>query len=117
MKKIDITKQDIRCCDDFDIVNDGNELSANIPYELWFDVDKYFGTKTKDSDKTVHFYTFYYKGGKIKAFYGVESSTDNKYHEWKLSTKEEAFFKKMMEDYCNYKCGCSLELLLEKYEQ
>lgn len=39
MREIDIIKEDIRCCDDFDVYpND----SINITYELWFDVDKYF---------------------------------------------------------------------------
>lgn len=38
MREIDITKQDIRCCDDFYIEDD----YVNVPYELWFDVDKYF---------------------------------------------------------------------------
>lgn len=46
MREIDIIKEDIRCCDDFDVYpND----SINITYELWFDVDKYFGTHTRES--------------------------------------------------------------------
>lgn len=46
MREIDIIKENIQCCDDFDVYpND----SINITYELWFDVDKYFGTHTRVS--------------------------------------------------------------------
>ena len=46
MREIDIIKENIRCCDDFDVYpND----SINITYELWFDVDKYFVTHTRVS--------------------------------------------------------------------
>ena len=41
MREIDITKQDVRCCDDIDI---NERHSVNIVWELWFEVDKYFGT-------------------------------------------------------------------------
>ena len=60
MREIDIIKEDIRCCDDFDVYpND----SINITYELWFDVDKYFGTHTHETSSWINFYTFFHKDG------------------------------------------------------
>ena len=51
MREIDIIKEDIRCCDDFDVYpND----SINITYELWFDVDKYFGTHTHETSSVLY---------------------------------------------------------------
>ena len=54
MREIDITKQDVRCCDDIEI---NERYSVNIVWELWFEVDKYFGTNTANSDSWVNFYT------------------------------------------------------------
>lgn len=44
IREMDITKEDIRCCDE--ICVEDNVIS--IAYELRFDVDKYFGTDTRD---------------------------------------------------------------------
>lgn len=111
MRKIDITKQDIRCCDDFYIEDDW----VNIPYELWFEVDKYFGTNTEDDDTWVNFYTFYHKDGSITATYEVDMDNGNETFDWPLTDIEAAFFKGMMEGYCNHKCGCNLDYLLMNY--
>ena len=35
-REINITEQDIRCCDGLDVCDD----AVNATYELWFDVDK-----------------------------------------------------------------------------
>ncbi|MBQ5851501.1 MAG: hypothetical protein IIW54_11945 [Lachnospiraceae bacterium] len=51
-RKINITDQDIRCCDGFDICGD----AVNATYELWFDVDKYFGTETRNTEAWINFY-------------------------------------------------------------
>lgn len=71
----------------------------NACYELWFDVDKVFGTDTKDNDRTVEFYTNYYpESGKMKAevivaeFDGSSSSFN-----YRMTDKEEAFLKDIME--------------------
>lgn len=109
-RQIDITKQDIRCCDDFYIEDD----CLNIPYELWFDVDKYFGTSVNETGNSwLNFYTYYYKDGDIKATYEIDyDNTDTVSFDWELTEIEKVFFKGMMEGYCNSKCGCSLSMLL-----
>lgn len=108
MREIDIMKQDIRCCDDFYIEDD----YVNIPYELWFDVDKYFGTNTDGDSTWVNFYTFYHKDGSITATYEVDTDNGNDTFDWELTEVEQAFFRGMMEGYCNHKCGCTLAQLL-----
>ena len=111
MREIDITKQDIRCCDSFDFVEDNND-EINISYELWFDVDKYFGTNTSKNDSTwVNFYTSYHKDGTVTAVYVVDTDTSCDEFEWDLTENEKTFFKGMMQTYCNCKCGCTLDEL------
>lgn len=112
-RKIDITKQDIRCCDDFDVDEYG---VANIPYELWFDVDEYFGTNTKGSDNWVNFYTFWHPDGTITATYVVDTHNDTSEFEWELTEVEQAFFRGMMETYCNLRCGCTLAEMVKEVE-
>lgn len=110
MRKIDIAKQDIRCCDDFYIDENG---SVNIPYELWFDVDEYFGTNTKEDGTWVNFYTFYNKDGSITAVYEVDTDDGNKSFDWELTEVEQVFFKSMMEIYCIRTYGCTIKELME----
>lgn len=45
MREIDITKKPINCCDE--LIIDDEKRSIEATYELWMDVDKYFGTKTR----------------------------------------------------------------------
>lgn len=100
MREIDITKQDIRCCDDFDISTyNGNAI--NITYELWFDVDKYFGTDTRGTNSWINFYTFYHEDGSITATYEIDYDDHTESVDWELTEVEEAFFKGMMQSYCN----------------
>ena len=109
MREIDITKEDIRCCDDFYVEDD----YINITYELWFDVDKYFGTNTRDDNTWINFYTYYYADGTIKATYEVDyDNADTETFDWELTEVEEAFFRGMMETYCHCKCNCTLAQLL-----
>lgn len=109
MREIDITKQDIRCCDDFDI----EDNSVNITYELWFDVDKYFGTNILNNENAwINFYTFYNKDGSITAIYEVDTDDGSESFDWELTEIEQAFFRGMMEGYCNHKCSCTLAQLL-----
>lgn len=37
----DLTKMNIQCCDEFTVEGD----ALCIPYELWFNVDEYFGNQ------------------------------------------------------------------------
>ena len=72
----------------------------NACYELWFDVDKVFGTDTMENDSTVEFYTNYYpESGKFECevvVVGTDGTTT--YPEYKMTDKEMAFLKNMMEE-------------------
>lgn len=113
MREIDIIKENIRCCDDFDVYpND----SINITYELWFDVDKYFGTHTRESSSWINFYTFYHKDGRITAMYEIDYDDHMESFDWELTAEEEFFFRNMMNRYCNKLYGCSVPALWSERE-
>jgi hypothetical protein len=110
IREIDITKEDIRCCDG--ICVEDNVIS--IAYELWFDVDKYFGTDTRDKDDTwINFYTYWKPNGLVAAEYYLDSNDDCKVSAWPLTEDEEKFFLRKMEAYCKEKTG---KTLLELWE-
>ncbi|MDD6483996.1 MAG: hypothetical protein PUF72_05415 [Clostridiales bacterium] len=116
MRELDITKQTICCCDEFDTSTyDGK--TVNIPYELWFEVDKYFGTDTKGTDSCLDFYTFYHEDGSVTAIYVVKGPDHTHTVDWELTKKEEIFFKEKMEEYCRCKCGCTLSELWKELWQ
>jgi len=111
-RQIDITKQDIRCCDELIIDDDNIEAT----YELWFDVDKYFGTETMNDDSTwINFYTFWYPDGTITAWYCIDSELTSEHKFWKLTEEEKEFFRNKMENYCQQCNGMSLMELWNKY--
>lgn len=100
MKKrnLDITEQTINCFGDLEVDLDKGFIEA--AYELWFDVDRYFGTDTRDKDDTwINFYTRWHPDRTITAIYFVESDETVKEHTWELTPKEQEFFRKKMEDY------------------
>ena len=60
---IDITKEKVNCCDE--LIVDTEKGTVEALYELWCDVDRYFGTDTRDNDSTwidfstwINFYTY-----------------------------------------------------------
>ena len=68
MKKrnLDITEQTINCVGDLEVDLDKGFIEA--AYELWFDVDRYFGTDTRDKDDTwINFYTRWHPDRTITA--------------------------------------------------
>lgn len=70
MKKrnLDITEQTINCVGDLEVDLDKGFIEA--AYELWFDVDRYFGTDTRDKDDTwINFYTRWHPDRTITAIY------------------------------------------------
>lgn len=108
MRKIDITKQDIRCCDDIYVDMD----CINIEYELWFDVDKYFGTNIHGEDSTwINFYTYWNPNGDIWAVYEIDTDSDVTSYDWELTEEEKKFFLEKMESYCQEMEGKSLREL------
>lgn len=107
-RQIDITKEEIKCIDDFEV----DEQWINVGYELWFDVDEYFGTGVNgDLDSWVNFYTFYYKDGHVEAKYEIDSSETYECYDWMLTDKEQLFFLKLMQEYCYRKYGHGLDCL------
>lgn len=116
MREIDITKEPINCIDEL-LINE-KERSIEATYELWMDVDKYFGTKTRnDPSSWVNFYTFWHfdNPAEITARMILDKDDCCEEKEWELTQEEKEFFDKMMEDYCMQKNGCTLREFFEKY--
>ena len=112
-RQIDITKEDVRCCDELMIEDD----CINATYELWFDVDKYFGTELNEN-AWINFYTDWYPDGTIKATYVIDDLPDSyEVYEWKLTDTEQEFFRNKMEEYCQECDGMSLIELWEEYNR
>jgi hypothetical protein len=113
-RQIDITKQDIRCCDELIIERDYIEAT----YELWFDVDRYFGTEIMDDDSAwINFYTACYPDRTIKACYIIDRPLGLKDANWELTKEEKEFFRNKMEEYCQQCNGMSLMELWNKYNE
>lgn len=112
MREIDITEQNIYCCD---IYIDSDNI--NCQYELWFDVDKYFGTNVNDTDESIYinFYTFWTPDNEIKAVYEVYTEDRIDSFDWNLTDKEKKFFLDKMEQYCQKRNGKTLIELWEEY--
>lgn len=88
------------------------EDHINAAYELWFDVDKYFGENTRKDDSTwINFYTDWYPDGTITAVYFVESDDSSEEKKWDLTAEEKQFFFWKMEEYCQKMYGKSLREL------
>lgn len=104
-RQIDITKEDIRCCDELMVETEYIEAT----YELWLDVDKYFGTKTRNDDSAwINFYTAWYPNGMIKAYYCLDTQSKSNFFDWRLTNEETEFFRQKMEDYCQQTYNKSL---------
>lgn len=85
-------------------------------YELWFDVDAFFGTHTKENPDTwINLYTRYYPATKeVKAIYVVDSPQIPEYYEFKLSKTEQKKFASIMNQYCKDTYGKSMYTLYRK---
>ena len=115
MREIDMTKEPINCCDE--LIIDDEKRSIEATYELWMDVDKYFGTKTRnDPSAWVNFYTFWHfdNPAEITARMILDKDDSCEEKEWELTQEEKEFFRKMMEDYCMQKDGCTLRELFDR---
>lgn len=115
MREIDITKEPINCIDE--LIIDEGKRSIEATYELWMDVDKYFGTKTRtDSSIWVNFYTFWHLDNPAEITARMVLNGDNSCEEkeWELTKEEKEFFHKMMEDYCMQKNSCTLREFFDR---
>ena len=115
-RQIDICSQDIRVLitDELFIETDADGADyVNATYEMWFDVDKYFGTNTKSDDAVwVNFYTNWYADGKVTAQMFLNTPTQDIQFEWPLTAKEKKFFAEKMEEAAQKQTGMSLKDLL-----
>ena len=69
----------------------------NFVWELWFDVDKYFGTNSRETDCWLNFYTNWYDDGHITACYVIDyPNGDIKDEKWILTPEETEFIRKKM---------------------
>lgn len=97
-RQIDLIGQDIRPIDpSFD-----NDDQLSFATECWFDVDKYFGTDTRDDDDTwINFYIFYHrKEDKITAEYTIDRPDNPEYLEWELTSEEQKFLREKLDEFC-----------------
>lgn len=108
IRQIDITREDISCCDEL-VVEDGR---IDATYELWCDVDAYFGWQTAELDGVwYNFYTDWHPDGRITASYTVEGDSLYFHEEWELTAEEVEFFRNKMENFCKEDCELSLKEL------
>jgi hypothetical protein len=110
-KRLDITKAMINCNDD--IVVDANNKNVSVAYELWFDVDSYFGTDTGSTGDTwIDFYTEWNPmDGSITPLVLLETDQNVEELDWAFTATEAAFFRQKMEDYAAKLYGVTLEQL------
>ena len=96
-RKIKLIEQQINCVDEPMIEED----YINFTWEMWFDVDAYFGTNTKnDSEAWINFYTNWSRRtNKIRAFFVYSSNNKQEEYNWTLTKEEEKFLRAKMEEY------------------
>lgn len=121
MDKIILTKDDVRFFDELVVYTTSEVKEGYIEgvLELWFDVDKYFGTKTRNEDGTwINAYIMYYpKTKEIKGMYFVSYDNEpEEEHIWELTSNEQKMFKELMEEYSQKTSNKSLDELYKEFE-
>ena len=112
IRQIDITKEDIRCTSELVVNTDHIEAA----YEMWCNVDQYFGTNTReDASSWVNFYTCWYPDGKITAFYILSSDIEDVEVQWDLTEEERVFFCNKMEQNSQEKDNMTLQELWNSF--
>ena len=106
---IDITKVDIRCCDDLMVEDE----CINFAYELWFDVEKYFGVTLNDTS-WINFYTNWYPDGSIKAVVVIDKEDTDEEIPFELDKEEQEFFRDKMEKHSKNLYEMSLKEIWEE---
>lgn len=111
-RQIDIISENIKYTGE--LCMDLEKETIEAVWELWFDVDRYFGTDTDSDDVTwINFYTYWHSNGRVTAMYVIDSEETTKAFDWPLTDKEEEFFLLKMEEYALKKEHCSLEHLFQ----
>lgn len=96
---VNLLEQDIRCCGE--IIEENDCLS--FTYELWFDVDRYFGTNTIDDDGTwINFYTYFYpETEQVEAVMCITMVVTSEIYSWQLIDDEKNFLLELMKSYAD----------------
>lgn len=111
-RQIDIISENIKYIDELCVDLEKEIIEAD--WELWINVDRYFGTDTGSDDETwINFYTYWHSNGRVTAVYEIDSEETSKVIDWPLTDKEEEFFLLKMEEYALKKEHCSLENLFQ----
>lgn len=111
-RQIDIISENVKYTGE--LCMDLEKVTIEAVWELWFDVDRYFGTDTDSDDVTwINFYTYWHSNGRVTAMYEIDSEETTKVIDWPLTDKEEEFFLLKMEEYALKKEHCSLENLFQ----
>lgn len=111
-RQIDIISENIKYTDELCVDLEKEIIEAD--WELWINVDRYFGTDTGSDDETwINFYTYWHSNGRVTAVYEIDSEETSKVIDWPLTDKEEEFFLLKMEEYALKKVHCSLENLFQ----
>lgn len=111
-RQIDIISENIKYTDELCVDLEKEIIEAD--WELWINVDRYFGTDTGSDDETwINFYTYWHSNERVTAVYEIDSEETSKVIDWPLTDKEEEFFLLKMEEYALKKEHCSLENLFQ----
>ena len=111
-RQIDIISENIKYTDELCVDLEKEIIEAD--WELWINVDRYFGTDTGSDDETwINFYTYWHSNGRVTEVYEIDSEETSKVIDWPLTDKEEEFFLLKMEEYALKKEHCSLENLFQ----
>lgn len=115
-RRIDICQEDVCICGELEVM-DAEIPYINAAYELWLDVDKYFGTETMENDDVwINFYTDWYMNGDIRAWLYIESSKTVITLPWDLTQNEKVFFTNKMGEAAQKQCKKSLVELLKEVQ-
>lgn len=105
----------INCCNEVQFTDDG---LLEFMYELRFDVDKYFGTDTRDKDDTlVNFYTCLHEDGDITAAYVIDFPEEHETHRWLLTPEEKQLLGHKMQEHCMNRYGENMLSMLERMRE
>lgn len=106
---------DINCSGE--IVPVDNEIGIEFTWELWFDVEDFFGISLRENE-WVNMYTTITRDGNVTVHVFVDSDTSTTEIAWEPNDDEMCFLRERMEDYCYhlYKKGAD-DILAEMADE
>lgn len=113
-RQIELNKDSIRLMD-----AEFEKEGISFYVETWFDVDKYFGTNTKDDENVwINMYLVWTPStDKFKASYTINTPYGDEEFDWKLTDDEKKLFKSAIEDYARDFCeNATLDEFVTDYE-